>query len=227
MLKNLKSLFIVEEEGPTKKPAAAEKGKPVSEAKKSPAPAPTPANRSAPARPGRISEQFTGVLLKAMERANLEGFDYLEFKNALNNLKKVEADEGKRYRSAYALAQTMGTTPEQLIDTAEHYVAALAAEEKAFEEALAGQMQSQVGNRIAQVEAVEKAIQEKEARIRQLQKEVEQHRKDISATQAEVDSAKAKMETTKRDFVASYDNLVRQIQGDVENIKKHLTGEGS
>lgn len=228
MLKNLKSLFIIEEEGPKKETesAPAGKGKPAA-GPRSASPPPAADGDGGSPRSGQVSQEFTGVLLKAMERANLEGFDYLEFKNALNNLKKVEADESKRYRSAYALAQTMGTTPAQLIQTAEHYLAALHAEEKAFEEALAGQMQSQVGNRMEQVAAVEKAIQDKEARIQQLQKEVEQHRQDIAATQAEVNSAKAKMEDTKRDFIASHDNLVRQIQGDVENIKKHLTGAGS
>lgn len=228
MLKNLKSLFIIEEESP-KKPAKPAQGKDADSGKGKPAAAsekkaPTPTSRPAA---GKVTEKFTGVLLKAMERANLDKFDYLEFKNALNNLKKVEVDESKRYRSAYALAQTMGATPEQLIKTAEHYEAALSAEEKAFGQALAGQMERQVSSRLEQLEAVEKAIAEKEARIQQLQREVEEHRKDIAATQQEVDSAKAKMQATQRDFMASYENLVRQIRTDVENIRKYLTGQGS
>ena len=228
MLKNLKSLFIIEEEGAKKadepspdkekNSAQAEKRSPSREKQADPAPA-----RSS----GQITEKFTGILLKAMERANLDEFDYLEFKNALNNLKKVEVDEAKRYRSAYALAQTMGTTPEHLIETAQHYENALAAEEKAFEDALAGQIQNQVGNRLEKLQAIEQAIADKEARIQQLQEEVKQHRQDIEATQQEVDSAKAKMEATQSDFVASYENLVRQIRTDVENIRKYLTAKGS
>jgi chromosome segregation ATPase len=224
MLKNLKSLFIIEEE-PPKKSAAAKQ--PDEKRPSSPPQASSQRPAPTPGRPGRVTQQFTEILLKAMDRANLDKFDYLEFKNALNNLKKVEVDEGKRYRSAYALAQTMGATPEQLIETAEHYEAALSDEEKAFEKALAGQMERQVSSRVEKLSAIEQAIAEKEARIQQLQKEVEQHRQDITATQQEVDAAKAKMTATKQDFMASYQNLVRQIRTDVENIRKYLTGQGS
>jgi chromosome segregation ATPase len=226
MLKNLKSLFIIEEE-PRQKAAAAEQpgDKPADTAKKGVPRQPSP--RPQADRSGQVTQEFTEVLLQAMDRANLDKFDYLEFKNALNNLKKVEVDEGKRYRSAYALAQTMGATPEQLIETAEHYQAALATEEKAFESALAGQMERRVSSRVEKLSAIEKAIADKEARMQQLQKEVEQHRQDIAATQQEVDAAKAKMDATKQDFMASYQNLVRQIRTDVENIRKYLTGQGS
>ncbi|MEL6274789.1 MAG: hypothetical protein AAFU03_06795, partial [Bacteroidota bacterium] len=93
MLKNLKSWFIIEEEkkkaGSSSEPPAKKKG--ISSAPKAPKSSPpnSPSSEAAPSlpseasRPGQVSEKFTNVLLAAMEKANQPGFDYLEFKKAL------------------------------------------------------------------------------------------------------------------------------------------------
>ena len=78
-----------------------------------------------------------------MEKANIEGFDYLEYKQSLKSLAKMPMDERTRFQSAYAMAQTMGASVGHLIKTAQHYIDILAAEEKKFETALANQKKLQ------------------------------------------------------------------------------------
>ncbi|RMF00990.1 MAG: hypothetical protein D6772_05520, partial [Bacteroidetes bacterium] len=145
MLKNLKSLFIVEEEDnePVKKQAST-KGSGQSEA------APTVSRNSSPAkaqpssRPGKVTTKFTDILLSAMESANLDGFDYLEYKKSLQSLQKMNMDEGTAYQSAFAMASTMGATPARLVETAEHYLKVLRTEEQKFQAALAKQQQAKI-----------------------------------------------------------------------------------
>jgi len=83
LLKNLKSLFIVEEEGTAKEeetPKAKEepkKGKTEEVVKETPQPeAPI---ETVSTGPGKVNAKFTETLLKAIEANNLDGFDYLEF----------------------------------------------------------------------------------------------------------------------------------------------------
>lgn len=223
MLKNLKSLFIVEDEE-AKKPAKGKKSaseqpkKDVSTAKTTAGPTPTPSTPS----PGKVSSKFINILLKAMDNNNLDGFDYLEFKQSLKSLEKMPMDDATRYQSAFAMAQTMGATPQNLMDTAQHYVKVLANEEKKFEEALAAQRQKQIGSKESQIKKLEEVVNKKAQQIKQLTQEIEEHQKKANSLKTEIGGAVVKVESTKNDFIASYEKLVSQITEDVENMKKYL-----
>ncbi|RME98407.1 MAG: hypothetical protein D6772_09075, partial [Bacteroidetes bacterium] len=67
-----------------------------------------------------------------------------------------------------------------------------------------------------------KLIQEKEQRIKQLEAEISQHRAQLGKLDTTIQNAATKIENTKNDFMASYQNLVRQIEADRENMKKYL-----
>ena len=222
MLKNLKSLFIIEEEDPQ---AAAKPTAPRAEPAAAAEPAETARrSESGEAPPGQIDSKFSEVLLQAMERANVEGFDYLEFKRALQNLSQMPMDEPTRYRSAFAMAQTMGATPERLIQTAQHYISALSQEEAQFQRALANQQQKQVGAKQEQIQQLHGTIKQKEEQIRRLQAEIDQHRVELHSLETEISQASTKMEATRNDFIASYNHLVSQIEQDIENLRRYLAG---
>ena len=96
---------------------------------------------------GQSNEKFMDVLFKAMEAANIDGFDYFEFKQSLNNLQKVPMDEATRFKSAFAMAQTMGASADSLIKTASHYLGVLQQEANKFGEAANNQINNQIGNK--------------------------------------------------------------------------------
>ncbi|MEM9930026.1 MAG: hypothetical protein AAF840_09420, partial [Bacteroidota bacterium] len=114
MLKKIKGIFIEEDENDKKKAKPSPKltEKKVTQVKGGVSP-PTPkktatsSDAGATPRAGVVNDKFSNVLFKAMQAADQPGFDYLEFKQALKNLKKVSADEGTRFQSAYAMAQAM------------------------------------------------------------------------------------------------------------------------
>lgn len=223
MLKNLKSLFIVEDEEskkPTKgkKQAVEQPKKAGTSAKSSASSVPTPATPS----PGKVSSKFINILLKAMDANNLDGFDYLEFKQSLKSLEKMPMDDATRYQSAFAMAQTMGATPQKLMETAQHYLKVLANEEKKFEEALVAQRQKQIGSKESQIKKLEEIVTSKANQIKQLTKEIEDHQKKANALKKEIGGAVVKVENTKNDFIASYKKLIGQIAADVESMKKYL-----
>ena len=220
MFKNLKSLFIVEEENTSKNKA---KSKKATKATAPPAKkGTTNVSKPAAAGPGTVTPKFMDVLFKAMEKNNLEGFDYLEFKQSMASLKKMSMDEATRYQSAFAMAQTMGATPDQLLKTAQHYLNILRKEEEKFEAALVNQKKMQIGDKEAQVKQLEDTVKAKAAEIQKLTKEIETHQKEVESLKGQMRTATVKVETTKNNFIASYNSLVSQIQADVENMKKYL-----
>ncbi len=220
MLKRLKSLFLVDDEEFVKQ-AAKDSAKPKEQ--RSPKAPPATSSTSRPsASGGKPSSKFTNVLLGAMDKANLDGFDYLEFKQSLQNLGKMAMDEATRYKSAYAMAKTMGATPQTLIDTAKHYMKVLQQEEQKFQQALAGQRTKKISDKAEQQKKLEQAIKDKSQRILQLNKEIEAHQKKMEKLQQEIAQASVKVESTKNDFQASFRLILGQIEKDVENMKQFL-----
>ena len=221
MFKKFKALFVEEvEETPQANNAQA---MPKTKSKPSPRPvAPISAEDTAP-HTGQITDKFMKILFGAMDKANLEGFDYLEFKNSLNSLKKMQQmDEATRFKSAFAMAQTMGATPQNLMQTAQHYLNILEKEEKKFEQALDDNMQKQIGSKQQEMKALAAQIKQKEQMIKQMTAEIEANKKKHQKVMNDVEKASNKIEVTKSNFIASYEAIRAQIARDMERIKKYL-----
>ena len=219
----LKSWFIIEEESSKKvtsknKPKANKKSN--TSAESAPKKASNPA--TATSEPGKITTKFMEILLAAMDKKNLDGFDYLEFKQSLKSLEKMPMDEATRYQSAFAMAKTMGATPAHLVKTADHYINVLKHEEKKFGQALVAQRKKQVGGRETQIQQLETGIRQKAEHIKKLTAEIEKDQKTLAQIKSEISGAVVKVETTKNNFVASFNSLVAQIQKDIDNMQKYL-----
>ena len=226
MLKKLKSLFVEEIEDNQRAKAA--EPRPASSRSRQPAPQPveTAGQPVAPAeasRPGQVSDKFMTILFGAMDKNNLDGFDYLEFKNSLNSLKKVQqTDEATRFKSAFAMAQTMGVTKEKLLQTAEHYMNVLLQEERKFEQALDANMQKQVGSKEQRIQALAEDIKAKQAQIEKLQTVIEKSKAEHQKLKSGIQGAKNKINNTKADFIASYEAIRGQIKKDAQRINEYL-----
>jgi len=217
--KRIKSLFIVEGENQGKEPDRP------SGATSEPSPTgPAKARTAAPAGSGggNVSPQFMQVLFDAMEKANLPGMDYLEYKQSLRSLEKMPMEENVRYQSAFAMAQTMGATAPKLIESANHYLDVLKGEEAKFQQALLKQTQDRIGNRQESLNNLEGVIRQKEEQIKKLNQEIELHRQEMEKVQHETEEATVRVGVTKDDFTASFNALFSKIQADVENMKKYL-----
>lgn len=220
MFKNLKSLFIEEVEDSGKITAPKEtKGN-------QPAEDPTPTQAKVPeskaGNPGKVTQKFSEILLRAMEANNLDGFDYLEYKQSLKSLEKMPMDEATRFQSAFAMAQTMGATPEKLIQTAQHYVNILQQEERKFEDALTHQRSKQIGSKSQEIKNLEESIKAKAEQIKQLTQAIESDQKRAEQLKKEIAEAGQKVENTKNNFIASYNALIGKITGDIEKMSKYL-----
>jgi len=227
MFKKLKSLFVVEDENAQ---ATANKGaqKPTGN---TPKPNPTSARSVKVDKPGydknnppkgRPSEKFINRLLGALDENNMKGFDYLEYKQSLQNLSNVEMDEPTKYKSALAMAKTMGATPQKMVDSATHYIKVLNSEEAKFLDAFKNQQSIQVGKRNSEIKTLESSIVQKQNQIEKLTKEIADEKKALEKRKTSINQANAKVQATKESFYHAYHIVLQQIEADVEKMKKYL-----
>ena len=226
MFKKLKGIFIIEEEdnsGSSGGNSSADKNDPPKEAGTSKntgnmntTGSTTKKGKSKP------DTKFVDLLLKAIEANNIEGFDYLEFKQSVQSLSKVESDEAKRFKNAFVMANTMGLTKNKLFSSAKHYVSVLDKEEKKFSEAFNNQKSKQVSSREEKGKLLQESIEQKEAQIKKLQAQIEKERKQLGSIEADIAEALAKVEATKDGFYSAYEMVLKQIKDDLDKITKYV-----
>ncbi len=176
-----------------------------------------------------LDDKYLKSLLNALERENIKGFDYLEFKQAVQNLLAMNMDTATALRSAFATAQTMGLTKEKLLQSAEHYIAVLMSEEKKLQEAASRKLKERVTNISQDRTQLENSIRAAKDRITALQAELKQLEKSLKQQEAELanlsqkeDAEKQKIAERKAAFLKASSHLKDVIAADIEQIQHAL-----
>lgn len=233
-LKNLKSIFVVEDENmaknddtPQNEPVA--KDEPVAknesvkvETKPSNELPPPPVAPKTQAPTNEANKRFVEILTKALEKNNQQGFDYLEFRTSLMALANLPLDEATRYRSAFATASTMGLTIEKLLQTAQFYKSVLDKEKDQFTTELNTRGVESIRARSDERVSLENLIKEKQTQIDNLQQQIAQHQADIAQLSKELEETSGKIKDMNNGFLGAYEQITTKITSDIDKIKSYL-----
>lgn len=232
MFKKLKSLFVVEEDVPDidKQHENVASGK--SAKSKSQEKTVKPANPitidpeifdSKLDGPVKPNKKFTDILLKAIEKSDLDGADYLEFKSSLKSLETVIDDEPTRYKSSFAVLKSSGgITKEKLLSTGDHYIKVLQKEQGKFDQTFQSQQEKQIKGRQDKIQTYQKGIIQKKEQLKKLISDIENMEKKLKDAKVEINQAASKVQLTKDQFMASYMMIVKQMEADFDKIKEYL-----
>jgi uncharacterized coiled-coil DUF342 family protein len=220
-LKKLKGIFVVEDESNTSNTASSTTvqnsvNKPTVETQAS------PVTIRVDTVDANLNPKFNDILLQSLQNANQSGFDYIEFKQSIQNLANMPMDEKTKFQSAYAMAQTMGVNTQKLVDSALYYMDILKNEQRKFDEAHEKQRSLQVGNKEIEISSLSKDIDDKVKLMEELKKQMDQNQSKINQLKNEISESTQKVEETNRDFNYTYNLLVDQINKDITNIKNYL-----
>ncbi len=212
MLDKLKSLFVVEEET-TKEETKETKTTTEKETK---------SNTTTPKTKGSLNEKIMNKLLGVLSDHNQEGFDYIEYKNAIKALEKMPMDEKTKYRSAFATAQTIGVTVPKLLSSIAFYEKILNKENDEFLTALNHQTSLKIGEKKKEIQDFSKMIEEETMQINKLTESIIKHKKIIESLKNKVNEDTVSIEKTRNDFETTFYKLMYQIKGDINKIKEYL-----
>lgn len=169
-----------------------------------------------------LDERSLEFLSNAIEKNNLPGFDYFEFKRAVTALLQMDLNEQTAYKSAFATAATVGLTKEKLIETAGYYREVLRREKEQFDKALDSQNATKVTSREQEVKRLRDQIERHKAEIARLQDEMGAYLNQIDQAEASVKAEAEKLTKTKTAFEKTHQSLLLQIDSDVERMHKYL-----
>lgn len=171
---------------------------------------------------GVVDNDIIEQLLLEVEKVDLEGFDYFEYKKALKALDKMPMNEVTKYRSAFVTASTMGVTLEDLLKSAAFYIAVLDAENEKVTADFEKKITERVGKKEKEVTQLKNKIQEKKALIKKLTEEIEQHENKITDLKYKVKDSKKELAEKQNNFKVTFDYLKSQFTIDIARMKEYL-----
>src|SRR5680860_863748 len=163
----------------------------------------------------QLDKKSLEFLLKAIEKNNQTGFDYLEFKQALIRLHNMEVDQETAIKSAFATASTVGLTKNNLMESADYYLTVLKEEYKQFNNALDKQMESKVHSKEKQKASLESKKATIEKKINALTAELSEVDKKLNNIDKEAEAARNKIEETSERFGQTLNSLTKRIEMDM------------
>jgi len=169
-----------------------------------------------------LDQKSVEFLTNALEKSNLPGFDYIEFKQSLIALAQMNMDEATSFKSAFATASTVGLTKMKLLETAEHYKKVLKDEKSQFDVALQNQMQQRVAGKQGEVEKLKGQIAKHEEKIAELREQIAKFQTTIDGADAKIEEAKQKINATQTNFERTHQSILNQIEKDITNIQTYL-----
>lgn len=161
-------------------------------------------------------------IAQAIEKNNLPGFDYFEFKRAVYQLAAMNLDEATAHKSAFTTAATLGVTKEKLIETAGYYRNIVEKEKEQFNHALDNQTATKVAARQQEVSRLRDQIDRHKTEIARLQDEIAGYLNQADAADASVKLESEKLEKSKTAFEKAHQSVLTTIDQDIELMHKHL-----
>jgi len=168
---------------------------------------------------GNFDQKIFDSLIKVLEEKNLPGEDYMEFMEALQNMKNIPLEETVKMQTVLATLSSKGLTKQKILESADFYTTALQDEKNKFNEALKQEITKQVESKQKEIKSLEDQNKSKAEQIAQLTTEINQNQQQISKVKTLVEEASQKIKSTETNFNFTFEAVVSQIKNNSNKIK--------
>jgi len=215
--KKILNFFIKESTEPKAQAQAAEKL--IEQVK--PAPSATVPNAAGTA---NVDRKFVEHFVELLEKANLPGPDYFEYKQALKSMEGLGLQEEKQFQAAWASFKAMGGAKETTVlkSSADQYLAILDKDRTSFLK----DVEKAIGDRVGSLQQEHKKLEENNVTFTQqmadLQKKIDDNKNRLGQISGEITEQSAKINVNKESFEVTYKSFVEQINSDLSKINQYL-----
>lgn len=168
-----------------------------------------------------LDAKSVSYLSNAIEKNNLKGFDYFEFRKSVSAMAGM-LEQDMAIKSAFATAMNMGLTKDKLLHSIDHYKNVLSKEKRQFDEALKSQIAQKVNNKRDEKLQLKEHIANLKKNISEIEKKINSYQERIDNSDAEVAAAEQKINETKLNFEEAYSKFVGEINDDYKLIDSIL-----
>ncbi len=149
--------------------------------------------------------KFVEILTKEVQKSNLEGYDYLEFKTSIEELKETGLTQEQAIKSASIAVKSL-TSPKQILDSIGHYLNVVDKNKKDFEQNV--------------LLKLTELIQQDEKELSKTLSEIDRLKSLEQSLRKNIEENKQKTDSHTNGFSEAYKIVVSSIKEDEMTIKK-------
>lgn len=176
-------------------------------------------------------QAYLDHLYKYMEEQNIPGPDYFEYANTLHEMGQMAngLPEANLYQLAYVGLKAQGVTSQQLIQTANKYIALFEKHKVEFENYLSQEGSADVNTKTQEIQTLqqgnidaEKKINELTQQIQSLQQQMVLNTQKIAENTTYIQNESQKLVSKKTKFEKAYRIVVDKVSGDIQKIQNFV-----
>lgn len=169
-----------------------------------------------------VNDEMAQMLMSAIEEANLEGFDYIEFRDTVNDLGNNGMTEANKFLSVFATASRMGLTRETLLSSIDHYLGVIGEKREAFMAMVESQLESEVQGRYDKAASLDEDIAKAQEEINRLNEVITNSQREKIQLQNEANTEKMNIENTRASFESTFGMVQGKLLTDKGNIETYI-----
>jgi len=164
---------------------------------------------------GVPDDKFIQMLENVITDNNIPGLDYVEFKQALDNMKDVPIDETTKFITVFSILKSQGSTKEKLLTSIDVYIDIINNELLTFNNELAETFKENVENKKLK-------ITQSQEKIIVLSNEIKELNEFVMVSTQEVQQEEMKLKMTESNFKQSVDKVISTLSNDKQKINNYI-----
>ncbi len=171
-----------------------------------------------------VDRKFVDHFVDLLEKANLPGPDYFEYKQALKSMEGLSLGEEKQFQAAWASFKAMGGIKDTSIlkTSADQYLAILDKDRSSFLKDVDLAIKNRVGSLNDELKKLEENNTTFTQQIADLQKKIDDNKNRLGQISGEITEQSAKINANKDNFEVTFNSFVEQIKSDLNKINQYL-----
>lgn len=170
-----------------------------------------------------INPEMLGEIDKAVQDANIEGYDYLELMQSVEDMNLTMLSKEQRIAAAFAAVARI-TTPEKIMSSIEHYLQIVDDTESSFMAAAQEKEEQEVVAREKKIEDLGKGITEKSEMIQKLTAEIQAMQAETAQLTGEKMERKNKIDFARSTYSATAKSYRDRLLNDKATILRSIPG---
>ena len=171
-----------------------------------------------------IDRKFVDHFVELLEKANLPGPDYFEYKQALQSMEGLGLGEEKQFQAAWASFKAMGGIKDTSIlkTSADQYLGILDKDHASFLKDVDLAVKDRVGSLNDELKKLEENNTSFAKQIADLQSKIDANKNRLGQISGEISEQSAKINANKDSFEVTFNSFVEQIKSDLNKINQYL-----
>ncbi|HEV7380812.1 MAG TPA: hypothetical protein VGN64_13525 [Dyadobacter sp.] len=169
-------------------------------------------------------QKFIEHFVQLLEKTNLPGPDYFEYKQALKSMDNLGLPQEKQFQAAWASFKAMSgqTDTGILVTSANQYLAALDKDRTAFLKDAEKALNDRVGSLRDEHKKLQDANTAMSQQITELQKKMDENSNRLGQISGEITGQSARINQNRDSFEQTYSTFTEQINADLNHINTYL-----